>query len=425
MKTLFIALCAVFVWTNLSAQDLNEQLEKLNSKFAEIETALETYRADIETEGKRPSTYSRDAKSGITIASSKLRYIKRSFPDHDCSPHEAKLAGFEKTHEELQAQAQEKINQVKREENERLMAEIEEENANEEAAMNEAMLSEEKPQEDFSSDFHRNHVGEIVFSKQMVSRENPGASLQGTFNATDRLYGRWFSDKSPTNQILVNPEGKKMKCSSCMSYFKIYVDGVDQGYKYDFAVLDYQFQMQTTRQIWLHPQTADGLTERDWQRTIANMSPGPHVVKVEYYAMDGEDYTAKMAEGSFTVNKKSGDAVRVGKSWSSFKEGMSDASLKSKILTLAKGDKTWKYDGTPEAVKITSTGWKSKTEKYTGKILYRYIDCQIKLKLPDGYCETEGVRIRQEYMGNGSYGSAVGFVTSMDSFGSNHQIDCD
>lgn len=289
----------------------------------------------------------------------------------------------------------------------------------------------EKPQEGYTSEFHKQKVGEIVFSKSMITRMNPGAALQTDFNATDRIYGRWFSDKALINQTLYNSKGDSTRIGgkSMAPYYLIYVDGVLQDFRFDNSYISNKSVEETTRQLWLHPLVEDDYTDIKWVRTIKKLTPGKHNIKVEFYAFEtenGEEYKKLVAKGEFNLIKKAGDEIKIGKSWADFQSGMnSNTQLLASILKLVQGDATILNDGEKKvAVKIVSTDWKVTSNNISGVPMYRWITVQVKIVDANGYCRTDVAGIRQDYLGNGKYDSKVLFVTFLDVPGYSGYIDC-
>jgi hypothetical protein len=213
-------------------------------------------------------------------------------------------------------------------------------------------------------------------------------------------------------------------------YTLIYIDGNLQDYKYDNAsLIDVEVLKNNTRQVWLHPTVSDGLTDIKWIKSVNKLSSGSHHIKLEYWIeepTESDTFKAKIAEGEFNLIKKTGDKLKIGKSWSDFKVAMSNSIYQSKILYVAQ--QTSKMDDglKAKAVKIVSSDWKIVKNNITGVILYRYLVVQVKFTNSEGYCYTEPREAKQEYTGNGNYASEFTLITHYNkNIGFKGYIDCD
>lgn len=292
----------------------------------------------------------------------------------------------------------------------------------------------EKPEDPIVSEMHKNNKGKIVFHTSEIDRSNPTGKFDGTFSATDRLYARAFFKRGFTNLTMTSPKGDSTRYAAngvVFPYTLVYIDGKLQDFKYDNAsLIESEVLKNNTRQIWLHPLVADGLTDIHWVKTVDKLSAGNHAVTLEYYIEEpintNERYTAKIAEGTFNLVKKQGDKIKLGKSWSSFKVAMNNPSYESKILYVAQQTSKMEDGLTAKSVKIVSSDWSIVKNNLTGAILYRYLVVQVKFTNADGYCYTAPREAKQEYAGNGNYASEFTLITHLNKkIGFNGYIDCD
>lgn len=296
-----------------------------------------------------------------------------------------------------------------------------------------AELFKEKSEDPIYSDMHRNNKGKIVFHTSEVDRSNPTGKFEGTFNAPDRLYARAFFEKGFTNLTMTNSKGDTTRYAQngvVFPYTLIYIDGKLQDYKYDnSSLIEADVLKNNTRQIWLYPSVSDGLTDIKWIKSVDKLSAGNHQVKLEYWIeepTENDTYKAKIAEGDFTLVKKAGDKLKIGKSWSNFKTAMSNSTYESKILYVAQQISKLEDGLVAKAVKIVSSDWTIVKNNTTGAILYRYLVVQVKFTNPEGYCYTAPREAKQDYSGNGNYTSEFTLVTHYNkNIGFNGYIDCD
>lgn len=294
-----------------------------------------------------------------------------------------------------------------------------------------SQLFKEKPEDPILSEMHRNNKGKIVFNTTMIDKNNPKGDFKGTFNVTNRLYARAFFNKSFTNTTMYNSKNDSIRYAEnnvAFPYTIIYIDGMKQEYKYDNVTISDNAQLKNnTRQIWLYPNVSDGLTDIKWIKSVDNLTPGNHKVRLEYFIYDPtekEEYIAKIAEGEFTLVKNANDKLKIGKSWANFKPLHSNTTLENAILEVAKKTSKIEDNLQPNAVKIMDTNWTVIKNKITGAILHRIMVVQIKCSNQDGYCYTYPREVKQDYIG-GNFSTTITLVTHTNkNIGFDGYIDC-
>lgn len=352
-------------------------------------------------------------------------------PDYDYSKEESRLANL-KAEYETYKQSTGAIAKAINDQKEKAAYE-----QSEEGQMHLAMFGP-KEEDPIYSDFHRTHMGQIVFSNSMINRENPSGTQGGTFNATDLIYSRAFWAHGYANMTMQCEGGDSMRYmerGQIYPYTRIYVDGVMQDCYFDPASFS-EYWKASTRQVWLHPTVSDGFTDINWVRIVDKMSPGSHKIRLEYYIRAWNpkkfhdpkaqaDCKGLLASGEFTIVKKAGDRVRIGKKWSDFKAVQVNGGLESAFLASAKTYGADDKGYVASAVKLMSSGWTVVKNEVTGVVLYRYMNIMLKLTNPEGYCRSEPMEVRQEYVG-GTYSSKNAVVPiSKQTFGYSGDIDCD
>lgn len=367
----------------------------------------------------------------LAEAQTNLDGAKKVAPDFDYSADEGRLTALRNEYQTLKEQSKAQAGAIT------AAKEKEAYNQSEEGQMHAAMFGP-KEEDPIYSDFHRSHMGKIVFSKSMMARENPGGSEGGTYNATDLIYARAFWAHGFANMTMQCEGGDSMRYmerGTIFPYTRIYVDGVMQDCYYDPASFS-EFWKASTRQIWLHPTVSDGVTDINWVRIVDKMSPGTHSIRLEYYIRGWNpqkfhdpkapaDCKGLLASGEFTLVKKAGDHVRIGKKWSDFNAVQSNAGLEASFVASAKNYGADDKGYVASSVKIMDNGWRIVKNEVTGVVLYRYMNALFKFTNPEGYCRTEPMEVRQEYIG-GTYSSKNAVVPiSKQTFGYSGDVDCD
>lgn len=291
-----------------------------------------------------------------------------------------------------------------------------------------AQSFDDQYQEPYSSNFHQNNVGKLIFSNDIISRDNPSVMLKTEFNVTDFIYGRWFSDKSAQNTNLILSDGTIERSTLCRSFYKVYVDGIDQGLKLQQAHLDNKFATETTRQIWLHPKPTDDPTEIEWVNLVNQLSNGKHNIKMEYYVQNvtGESVSNVIASGEFTLIKKVGDVLKIGKNWNSISAKMKDATLEKRALELCQIKLPYKAERGDQflAAKIIQSNWKVVYNKVSGVPIYRWLPIQILSKKSNGACFLLAYGVQQDYLGNNQYSDKTETINFVNIPGEIGYLDC-
>lgn len=285
----------------------------------------------------------------------------------------------------------------------------------------------EKPQQGITSNFHAQNLGEIVFSTNIITKDNPSANLQQSFRATDFIYARIYTANSAQNTVVVyDGTGEQSQFMSGTFYWEVLVDGVKQERIWPNLFLEGDEKTWTTRQHWLHPRAEDEPTAPAWIALINSLPAGIHDISLEYWIEDGKSRPqAPLAVGNFTINKKQGDRIKIGKDWASIRAGMQDRTIEQQVLTLTNNDYSMTEDGSRyTAVKILSTGWRTVHNQISGVPVYRWVEVNIKQLRPDGSCYVQNHAIRQEYSGSG-YSPEVRWAGIQEIYGYGGPIDCD
>ncbi len=284
-------------------------------------------------------------------------------------------------------------------------------------------------QQDFTSQFHRENVGQIVFSNTMVSKEYPNSNLKTEFNISDRIYGRVFLDKSPQNTPLYFDDGRLTDCSICTIKYKVFVNQVEQEEVLENkALLSSDENTWTTRQVWLNPDPADDPADPAWVAIVNRLPAGKHHIWIEYFVTGGTNVSAKKASavGKFTLVKKPGESLKIGKNWASLRQGLNDNNLEELLVKRANEEYKLTKNGSKYLkAKIYANGWTVLRNRLTGVPEYKWIEVYFLEKKKDGTCYAQTFPVTQQYDGNKYVNTQIqlGAVYSLKaSF--NGYIDC-
>lgn len=287
----------------------------------------------------------------------------------------------------------------------------------------------QKEQQAITSSFHANNIGKIVFSNAIVQKSNPSSNLKTTFRITDRIYGRVFLDKSPQNTPLYFDDGRLTDCSICTIKYVVYVNGEKQNQVLENkALLDSDENKWTTRQVWLNPEPIDDPADPAWVTIVNSLPAGSHDIRIEYFVTGGTNVSAKSASavGEFTLLKKSGEKLKIGKDWSSLRRGLNDKSLESLLVKRANSEYELTQNGSKYLkAKVYANGWTIVRNRLSGVPEYRWIEVYFLEKKKDGSCYAQTFPVTQQYDGNKYVNTQIqlGAVYSLKaSF--NGYIDC-
>ena len=152
-----------------------------------------------------------------------------------------------------------------------------------------------------TSEIHKKHSGEIVFSKNKIPMEVASEdAFSSSFNLSDNIYGRVFMPKSVENYPIYSTQFLRNGDTTTAShnkygrlYYNIYVDGVKEKY-WNVDVVDLSKQnliKTTTYQVWLNPKPEDQKVSDEWKNIMNNLTDGEHLIKLEMIAGSPSSYS--------------------------------------------------------------------------------------------------------------------------------------
>ncbi|MBS9462858.1 hypothetical protein KIM67_10580 [Flagellimonas sp. 389] len=301
------------------------------------------------------------------------------------------------------------------------------------------------PQQEITSEMHRNNIGKIVFSNEKIPFRNEDASkIKTRLNVTDHIYGRMYLICSIANDTLYNDQRadkdqrsagldkliKKKKVAvtrgdddhrDASAEYRLYINGELSSWAIQNVKFTEESLHHTTRQVWLAPKPEDEPVSRYWLQELDKLPEGEHTVRIEYVPQ-GASVIRPLAAGEFTLVKTGNGTVSTGIKYAALDEARKDPQLAKEVISVMSKvykDKGW--DGTLQKVKF-NTDWESfyataygKTSRVREIRFYAYT-------VHDSKCMVEEFTIGQAY--NGSAFSGPLFYRRVIP-GSKQRIDCD
>lgn len=264
----------------------------------------------------------------------------------------------------------------------------------------------------FTSDFHANNAGKIVFSKSPVTiKQEQENALTNSFKAGDDIYLSAYLLRKLENlgsiSILMFLDGKTNSDAGVELNVANATDAVKSYYTYALVPSE--------------ANSANKTVLADFAEAFANCMPGEHKVLVQ---LQSSLYI--LASGEFTIDLKSGkdyyreraekirsiqlDAVRLEK------PAMSNPALEQQMMKITSEQFP---DMTPLRVSIADKTWTIVRHEITGEILFRTLGAEVAVKTASGTCKVFYLGFKQEYNGSG-YGP-----TEHYSVGGSYEIKCE
>ena len=264
----------------------------------------------------------------------------------------------------------------------------------------------------YSSDFHKNNAGKIVFSKQLIVHDKEGA-ISSSFVAGNSIYamayldGGWADYSYASKEVSIN----------------VYVDGVyNSSHSFGIQHLDGN---QMYLDIELLPETGNIRHEgpAKYANGLKSISASKHQITIELIA----NYGFAIAKGSFELDA-TGGTDKINEQYLAYKAAnaakvilgrskRNDPKLEAGMVQAIKSS-NWTME--PVKATIFDSDWRVVRNTYTGEILYRAIRGEVSAKGSNGECQLYFVDFKQDYLGNGNYSSTT---TVRQSLGSK-TMDC-
>jgi hypothetical protein len=290
------------------------------------------------------------------------------------------------------------------------------------------------PDDGIQGDFHQKNIGKIVFSKQPTDKNLNESSVTTSFNVGDYIYARIYLQTCVANYKVyktLNPIPHKNEVGG--AYIKVFLDGKDAGFS--IGLKDFNGTQATITQKGL---TLNGegdaaqYNSEDFINSLNDLSDGQHTYRFELWgqydpqtAMGYDEFKTKaaIASGEFTITKKPGSGVKLGRNWAGVESLMDDPEVAAKALKVLKEYASahgWSEDF--QSMKFAQEDWDIEYNQYTSAIVDRRIILYAFAKWPNGQCTMQRFAFIQDYNGSG-YQKAVKFEGIVND--SQEQLDCD
>lgn len=302
-----------------------------------------------------------------------------------------------------------------------------------------------------TSDFHKQHVGQIVFSNEKLDLEQPNkAAVKTTFKLGEPIFMRLYLKQSMGNFYRnYRKENRDNKGQEYWEYYYLKKEKGNYVCKSPEAVIIQklflngkeirsdrkEYTKKSIEQIdkwtswWKEVIPKENVRYAELEelayalgKDLAFAKPGEHTIKVETWLCHYKDYTPIeiIAQGECKINFTEAEhkAYRKTRGQLMPLAGMTDAKLAESFKSmLAKKEPTWDIKN----IVITSERWtvyKNDFDIPTQKRLFASIAVSY-----DGECRIIEAAFRQDYEGGGKYGST--FLTSYDDYDRAKLIHCD
>ena len=261
----------------------------------------------------------------------------------------------------------------------------------------------------YTSAFHGENVGKIVFSKSpvVIKSENP-AAMTNTFVAGDYIYcAAYLSDK--INTLAYNSD---VSIEITVDNVRKYSRKFSLYYKKDLTAFDFE--------IVPDPTTSEQKGCIEYTRELSTLSPRNHKIIIKLQGNSSES----LAVGEFSLDCSQGmDKLttiaqdlrkkQLSKVFLPAGGALNTAALQQQAIKL------WAGDETPLRAVITSNEWTIHRNALTSIIEYRDAWTALAVKKTDGTCSIFYWAVRQDYTGSG-YGT-----TKFGAMGDSEEIPCE
>ncbi len=263
----------------------------------------------------------------------------------------------------------------------------------------------------YTSDFHKNNAGKIVFfSKKPTIKAENSSTVKNNYKAGEYIYAMAYLKGSfkeltkATNNINVTTA--------------IFVDGNEKS-SHEFR-MNWAYLKEGATYLFMEivpdPATNKHSGPAKFAKALANVSPRNHTIKVTLSGLQvGASFVTDLAEGEFKLDCSTGQDKL-----SAFAVKYREKSLSGVYMPKAKMTNTtlansmkkalqnegWEKGKKIQRVVITGSGWKITKHAVTGRILYRSIAAAAAFKTDAGECKYWNLTFKQVYNGS-SYGQTV------------------
>ncbi|MCW5520229.1 hypothetical protein J1N09_10295 [Aureitalea sp. L0-47] len=277
----------------------------------------------------------------------------------------------------------------------------------------------------FTSDFHKNNIGKVVFfSKRPKIKSENISTVKDLYKAGDFIYAMAYL------------EGSFKDLASARNAIKvttsIYVDGTEKT-SHEFSMSWESLKENKTylyMEIIPDPATNTHSGPAKFSKTLANISPRNHEIKVTLTGLGiGLSNIIPFAEGTFTLDCSTGRdqlanyAIKyreknlAGVYMPGAKMNNPDLTQSMKQALINEG---WEDNKKVQRIVITDNNWKIYKHTITGKTIYRTIPAAVAFKTSEGECKYWNLTFKQVYNGTSYENTIVGGVGSIEDLSCNN-----
>ena len=270
----------------------------------------------------------------------------------------------------------------------------------------------------FTSDFHKNNVGKVVFfSKRPKIKSENSSTVKDHYKAGDFIYAMAYL------------EGSFKDLAEARNAIKvtttIYVDGTEKT-SHEFGMSWATLQEDKTYlfiEIIPDPATNTHSGPAKFAKALTNISPREHEIKVTLTGLGiGLSNIIPFAEGTFRLDCSTGQERLANYAIKYREKSLNDVYMPAskmnnpaliQSMKQALQNEGWENDKKVQRIVITGSSWKVYKHNITGKTLYRTIPAAAAFKTSDGECKYWNLTFKQVYNGTSYENTVVGGVGSI------------
>lgn len=284
----------------------------------------------------------------------------------------------------------------------------------------------------YTSDFHRQHVGTVVWSSKALvigKEKDMAAFIKNNFKSGEAIFGTLYLGNNLKQLLngnermrtIIKVDNGTAVWGGDLSYIIVPLAVQDKSY-FQFALLP--------DEQWFKDNYAPYVSKENWTYSyfmdeLANSGDISHNItcELEFPTNIQSDIKGELSldlgGGSANIKAlsvKLHDQLMASRTLP--KASMSNPALEQQMLAAA-NNLGWN-DKFLKTI-ITSSSWVTVKNELTGAILYRYLGAVCTTKSSDGKCYYQEFSFKQDYSGGGNYSSAIKY----NSYGGKREIGCD
>ena len=270
----------------------------------------------------------------------------------------------------------------------------------------------------FTSDFHKNNVGKVVFFNEIpkIKSEN-SSTVKDHYAAGDFIYAMAYLEGSFKDLAEARNTIKVITT--------IYVDGTKKT-SHEFGMAWATLKEDKTylfMEIIPDPATNTHSGPAKFAKALTKISPRQHEIKVTLTGLGiGLSHIIPFAEGTFGLDCSTGQEQLANYAIKYREKSLNDVYMPAskmnnpeliQSMKQALQNDGWEKDKNVQRIVITGSSWNVYKHNITGKTLYRTIPAAAAFKTSDGECKYWNLTFKQVYNGTSYENTIVGGVGSI------------